>query len=151
MEEVAVKKVRCMWEFSDLFFSIYTIKNIDINNKLYFPNNFKELLKFVFIIDENLELLKQFNILDSKGNFDLNEFLSKFTLSTVKKYWRNEFEYDFDKDCIVVDGSLKNAKEVYENYDEESKNIVENIINQIENLKNSENYCLTKKLIKSDD
>lgn len=151
MEEVVVKKVRCMWDFSDLFFSIYTIKNIDEEGKLYFPNNFKELLKFVFVIDENLELLKKFNILNNKEEFNMDEFLSKFKVSTVKKYWRNEFVYDFDKDCIAIDGSLKNATEVYETFDDESKNMVENIVNQIECLKNNEKNYLTKKLVKSDD
>lgn len=151
MEEEEVKKVKCMWDFSNLFFSIYTIKNIDEDGKLYFPNNFKELLKFVFIIDENLELLKKFNVLNNKEKFDMNEFLSKFKLSTVKKYWRSEFMYDFDKDCIVIDGSLKNATEVYKTFDDESKNMVKNIVSQIEYLKNNENYCVTKKLVKSDD
>lgn len=151
MEEEVVKKVKCMLDFSNLFFSIYTIKNIDEEGKLYFPNNFKELLKFVFIIDENLELLKKFNVLNNKEKFDMNEFLSKFKLSTVKKYWRNEFMYDFDKDCIVIDGSLKNATEVYKTFDDESKNMVKNIVSQIEYLKNNENYCVTKKLVKSDD
>ena len=80
MEEEVVKKVKCMLDFSNLFFSIYTIKNIDEEGKLYFPNNFKELLKFVFIIDENLELLKKFNVLNNKEKFDMNEFLSKFKL-----------------------------------------------------------------------
>ena len=151
MEEEVVKKVKCMLDFSNLFFSIYTIKNIDEEGKLYFPNNFKELLKFVFIIDENLELLKKFNVLNNKEKFDMNEFLSKFKLSTVKKYWRNEFMYDFDIDCIVIDGSLKNATEVYKTFDDESKNMVKNIVSQIECLKNNENYCVTKKLVKSDD
>ena len=151
MEEEVVKKVKCMWDFSNLFFSIYTIENIDEEGKLYFPNNFKELLKFVFIIDENLELLKKFNVLNNKEKFDMNEFLSKFKLSTVKKYWRSEFMYDFDKDCIVIDGSLKNATEVYKTFDDESKNMVKNIVSQIEYLKNNENYCVTKKLVKSDD
>ena len=35
--------------------------------------------------------------------------------------------YDFDKDCIVIDGSLKNATEVYKTFDDESKNMVKNI------------------------
>lgn len=151
--DVEVRKVNGMSDFANLFLALYTIKNITEDEKLYIPKDIKEQIYFIFSCEQNVNLVRDFNIIDKDNQFDIELFFEKISLSTIKKYWRDKFTYDFSKDCIVTDGNIKNAEHEVGHFDEESIEIVESIVYQIEFCNKQNQKCneLSKKLIRSDD
>ncbi len=110
------KRIKFMSDYADLFLALYAVKTENgIDDKIYLPLNFELIFEYIF---QNFSLnVCKVGIVGENHIIDPKEFLSRLKLSTVKKYWRNDYIFDFDKNAIMVEVNAKSAKEEIEKYD----------------------------------
>ena len=100
------KSIHYMSDFAALFLAIYATELDRDDCKVYLSRNFK------------------YNLLDDNGEFDIDKFMNDVKISSVKKFWRDDFVYDFEKDCLVTKIEDEKAEKEIEKYDEDSVNFV---------------------------
>lgn len=130
MEENAVSKKRIKYtsDYANLFLAAYTLKTKnDIDDKIYLPLNFETIFEYIFDVALT-DYAYEMGINSEEHNIDLNEFLSKLKVSTVKKYWRSDFIFDFDKNAIMVEVDAKNAMDEINKYDDLSIQFINTIL-----------------------
>lgn len=118
------KSIHYMSDLAALFLAIYATELDRDDCKVYLSRNFKSIIKSITSLENFSKYLKKYNLLDDNGEFDINKFMNDVKISSVKKFWRDDFVYDFEKDCLVTQIEDEKAEKEIEKYDEDSVNFV---------------------------
>ena len=147
-----------MSEFAALFLSIYTITTQEESDKdkVYFSKYFRIIVERMFSSDNIKNILN-----DIVNDCDELNFISSLKRSGIKKYWGDNFSYDFEKDAIFTKVEKEKAVRELKKYSEYVIAIVDKFVKcyiKIEQYINSNNDDLEnnitdyiKYVYKSDD
>lgn len=140
MEVEEIKEIEYMSDFADLFLAIYSLKKIDDNNMLYISKYFNDIIRDVML---NYEFNNP-SLLDEQGLFNIDKFLEKLKPSTVKKFWRDDFIYDMQKDCIFTKVNLEIAQIKSIEYNDENTKLMHQIVDEVIETENEINELQSK-------
>ena len=147
-----------MSEFAALFLSIYTITTQEESDKdkVYFSKYFRIIVERMFSSDNIKNILN-----DIVNDCDELNFILSLKRSGIKKYWGDNFSYDFEKDAIFTKVEKEKAVRELKKYSEYVIAIVDKFVKcyiKIEQYINSNNDDLEnnitdyiKYVYKSDD
>lgn len=132
MSELENKKtIGFMPYFANLFLALYSLEFENEDEKVYFSREFKNIFETTInSIDLHLcsEYSELFDIDDF--SFKIDEFLRDLRISTTKKYWSDNFKFDFEKNSIYTTVEKKQAKSIVSEYTTKDIKIMDRIVNK---------------------
>lgn len=146
MEVKEVKSIDNMKNFTDLFFSLYFIEEIDEHSRVDLSKYFVDLFDEIVNLSKYRKVLDK-NLYDENGKFKIGDFLENAKVTCAKMYKIDDYSYDFSNDVISTEINKNKCNDICCDYSIKDNIIVSYLLMDYANLQsylfdNMEEICV---------